>query len=145
MQPEGAHNNRGIYIMIGDSLTTAVLHRAMDGIWQREKAVAANIANHETPGYKAIKVTFEDALDRAATDVRRAGRHEGLPRRLETVKNAAIGVFQDNTFAERADSSNVNLELENIEMAKVQMQYSYLSRELTDTFTRLRYAIREGR
>ncbi|MDR1135016.1 MAG: flagellar basal body rod protein FlgB [Clostridiales Family XIII bacterium] len=131
--------------MIGDSLTTAVLQRAMDGTWQRQKAVAANIANHETPGYKAVKVTFEDALDRAAKDMRRTGSSKGLSRGLETVKNANIGVYQDKSFAERADSSNVNLELENIEMAKVQIQYSYLSRELTDTFTRLRYAVREGR
>jgi flagellar basal-body rod protein FlgB len=130
--------------MIGDSLSTAVLQRAMDGIWQRQKAVSANIANHETPGYKAVKVSFEDALDRAV----RSMKNEADPvraRNLDAVKRADIEVFQDETFSERADASNVNLELENIEMAKVQIQASYLSRQMTDTFSRLRYAVREGR
>jgi flagellar basal-body rod protein FlgB len=136
--------------MIGDSLTTAVLQRALDGTWQRQKTVAANIANHETPGYKAVKVTFEDALDGAVRRFRDGRGAEGpsagaFARRLEPVKNADIGVVQDQAFAERADASNVNLELENIEMAKAQLQYSYLARQITDVFTRLRYAAREGR
>jgi flagellar basal-body rod protein FlgB len=119
----------------------------MDGTWQREKAVAANIANHETPGYKAVKVSFEDALDRAARDMRRnaGGGADDYLSGLENIKKAGIGVFQDGTLSERADASNVNLELENIEMAKVQLQYSYLSRQISDTFSRLRYAVREGR
>ena len=132
--------------MIGDSLATAVLQRAMDGTWQRGKTVSANIANHETPGYKAFKVSFEDALKRAAENAALKARTQGgYPQSLESVRSSEIGVFQDSAFSERADASNVNLELENIEMAKFQLQYSYLSRQLTDTFSRLRYAIREGR
>jgi flagellar basal-body rod protein FlgB len=130
--------------MIGDSLTTAVLQRALDGAWQREKAVAANLANHETPGYKAIKVNFEDALDRAVRD-RAAVSGRNYMSVLESVRDTDISVYEDRTYSERADASNVNLEEENIEMAKVQLQYDYLTRQITDTFSRLRYAIREGR
>jgi flagellar basal-body rod protein FlgB len=123
------------------------LQRALDGTWQREKTVAATIANHETPGYKAVKVSFEDAIERAVQGMR--GRSQESPaerlRGLESIKQANISVFQDTTYSERADASNVNLELENVEMAKVQIQYSYLSRQMTDAFTRLRYAVREGR
>jgi flagellar basal-body rod protein FlgB len=137
--------------MIGDSLTTAVLQRALDGTWQREKTVAANIANHETPGYKAIKVEFEDALDRAVRNLKRdasvSGEKSGgsYMDALASVQNADISVHENRTYSERADASNVNLEEENIEMAKVQIQYSYLTRQITDTFSRLRYAVREGR
>ena len=132
--------------MIGDSLATAVLQRAMDGTWQRQKSVAANIANHDTPGYKAVKVDFENALKKAirAFNVKPASRSEFL-NNLDKIKDSAITVVKDQAYIERADSSNVNLEHENIEMAKVQLEYSYLSREITDIFTRLRYAIKEGR
>ena len=132
--------------MIGDSLATAVLQRAMDGTWQRQKSVAANIANHDTPGYKAVKVDFEDALKKAIREysVIPASRYDFL-NNLDKIKESAITVTKDHAYIERADSSNVNLEHENIEMAKVQLEYSYLSREITDIFTRLRYAIREGR
>jgi flagellar basal-body rod protein FlgB len=133
--------------MIGDSLTTTILQRALDGTWQREKAVAANIANHETPGYKAIKVNFEDALDRAVRDLKRRTElsSKNYLGALTSVRNADISVEESRMYSERADGNNVNLEDENIEMAKVQMQYSYLTRQVTDTFSRLRYAITEGR
>ena len=48
--------------MIGDSITAALYQKALDGTWQRQKATSNNIANSETPGYKAIKVNFEDSL-----------------------------------------------------------------------------------
>ncbi|MDR0570893.1 MAG: flagellar basal body rod protein FlgB [Clostridiales Family XIII bacterium] len=132
--------------MIGDSFGAAVLQRAMDGAWRREQAVAANIANHDTPGYKAIKVSFEDALDKAARAFGAGLRtREEIDKNLSAIKNSEIDVFQDSAFSERADASNVNLEQENIDMAKVQIQYSYLAREMTDALSRLRYAVREGR
>jgi flagellar basal-body rod protein FlgB len=133
--------------MIGDSLTTAALQRALDGTWQREKTIAANIANHETPDYKAIKVDFEAALDRAVRNLKRETVLSGgnYLKALESVKRAEISVHESRAYSERADGNNVNLEEENIEMAKVQLQYDYLSRQVTDTFSRLRYAIREGR
>jgi flagellar basal-body rod protein FlgB len=133
--------------MIGDSITIAALQRALDGTWQREKSIAANIANHETPGYKAIKVEFETALDRAVRDFRRkaAVSEGGRADALDSVKNADIRAYESRVYSERADANNVNLEEENIEMAKVQLQYSYLTRQITDTFSRLRYAVREGK
>jgi flagellar basal-body rod protein FlgB len=117
--------------MIGDSITAAILQKALDGTWQRQKAIANNIANHDTPGYKAIRVSFEDTLKRA----------------IETnnVKESKIRVYIDNSGSERADGNNVNLDLENIEMAKAQLQYQYLIRTMSDMYARLRYAVSEGK
>jgi flagellar basal-body rod protein FlgB len=133
--------------MIGDNLTTAVLQRALDGTWQRQKSVSANIANHETPGYKAIKVNFEDALDRAVRNMKRNAAVSGgsYMSALDGIKTADISAYESRVYSERADANNVNLEEENIEMAKVQIQQSYLTRQITDTFSRLRYAVSEGR
>ena len=132
--------------MIGDSVTSALLQRALDGTWQRQRAIANNIANHETPGYKAIKVSFEDSMDQ---ELRKIGSgtqtKEQITKALEDVKNSEINVFSDNSTSERADGNNVNLDLENIEMAKTQIQYQYLTRSMTDMFSRLRYAISEGK
>jgi flagellar basal-body rod protein FlgB len=135
--------------MIGDSLTTSVLQRALDGTWRRQKTIAANIANHETPGYKAVKVDFEAALDRAVRELRRDSAVSGggydYAGGLARVRDSAISVRENGAYSERADANDVNLEDENIEMAKVQLQQQYLTRQLTDTFMRLRYAVREGR
>lgn len=132
--------------MIGDSVTSALLQKALDGTWERQRAIANNIANHETPGYKAIKVSFEDSLD---SELRKIGSSsqtkEQIANALEDIKNSDINVVSDNSTSERADGNNVDLDLENIEMAKTQIQYQYLTRSMTDMFSRLRYAISEGK
>lgn len=130
--------------MIGDSITSAVLQRALDGTWQRQRAIAGNIANHETPGYKALKVTFEDSLDHEIQKLKQRMPIK-ISQELGAVRNSEIGVFTDSSTSERADGNNVNLDLENIEMAKVQFQYQYLTRSMTDMYARLRYAISEGK
>ena len=131
--------------MIGDSAVSAILQRALDGAWQKQRAITNNIANAETPGYKAIQVSFEDSLDReiqklSANMETKKEYYEGL----EEIKDSEINVFSDYSTSERADGNNVNLDSENIEMAKAQFQYSYLTRSMTDMFTRLRYAISGG-
>lgn len=132
--------------MIGDSITSAVLQRALDGTWQRQRAISNNIANHETPGYKAIKVNFEDSLGREIRKLENSiPTKEQIDESLEALKNTNINVYSDNSTSNRADGNNVDMDLENIEMARTQIQYQYLTRSMTDMFSRLRYAISEGR
>ena len=132
--------------MIGESITSAVLQRALDGTWQRQKAIASNIANQETPGYKAVKVSFEDSLMQELQNLQhRKTSKEEILRGINSVKSANINVFSNYSTSERADGNNVNLDFENIEMAKTQIQYQYLTRSMTDLFSRLRYAISEGK
>ncbi|OGO39885.1 MAG: flagellar basal-body rod protein FlgB, partial [Chloroflexi bacterium RBG_16_57_9] len=42
--------------------TNQVLHTALDGLARRQQVTANNIANAETPGFKASIVTFESQL-----------------------------------------------------------------------------------
>ena len=132
--------------MIGDSITSAILQRALDGSWQRQRAIANNIANHETPGYKAIKVDFEKSLEKEIKRLENgAPTKEKITAGIDSLKNSEINVFSDYSTSNRADGNNVDMDLENIEMAKTQIQYQYLTRSMTDMFARLRYAISEGK
>lgn len=132
--------------MIGDSITTAILQKALDGVWQRQRAIANNIANHETPGYKAVKVNFEDSLKREIRKLENSiPTKEKIAEGVAAIKNSDIDVYSNLSTSNRADGNNVDMDLENIEMAKTQIQYQYLTRSMTDMFARLRYAISEGR
>lgn len=132
--------------MIGDSLTSAILEKALDGSWQRQRAISNNIANHETPGYKAIKVSFEDSLGREIQKLDSSiPTKEKIVEGIKDINGSKIDVLSDYSTSERADGNNVNLDLENIEMAKSQIQYQYLVRSMTDMYSRLRYAISEGK
>lgn len=129
--------------MIGNDSVTAMLQKALDGTWERQKAIANNIANQETPGYKAQKVSFEDALEREMKNY--AGASDQKEQSVQGILNSEIKFYSDNSSSERLDGNNVNIESENIEMAKTQIQYQYLIRSMTDMISRLRYAVTEGR
>jgi flagellar basal-body rod protein FlgB len=45
-----------------ESVTSLALSSALDGLSMRQRAIANNIANVNTPNYKAQRVQFEDAL-----------------------------------------------------------------------------------
>ena len=44
------------------SRTSNITHLAMDGLLERQRAIGANIANVETPGYQRKEVAFESQL-----------------------------------------------------------------------------------
>lgn len=132
--------------MIGDSAMSSVLQRALDGTWQRQKAIANNIANSETPGYKAINVSFEESLQSEVQKLSgKMDSRQEFDKGLKDIKNAEIDSYSDYSTSERADGNNVNMDAENVDMAKTQIQYSYLTRSMTDMFSRLRYAVSEGK
>ena len=50
-----------------DSLSSIMVVKALDGLSTRAVATAENIANASTPGYRPLRVTFEQALKAAAS------------------------------------------------------------------------------
>lgn len=135
--------------MIGDSITAALYQKALDGTWQRQKATSNNIANSETPGYKAIKVNFEDSLKAEISKLQTTSdkNSSGFLDRMESIQSigdAKISVYQGATSS-RLDENNVDLESENIDMSKSVLQYYYLVRGVTDSYSRLKYAVNGGK
>lgn len=43
------------------------LSSGMDALWQKQQVISHNIANVETPGYKAKHVEFKEVLKRQRT------------------------------------------------------------------------------
>jgi flagellar basal-body rod protein FlgB len=123
-----------------------MMQKALDGVWQRQKAIAANIANQETPGYKAVKVSFEAELENQVKLLKTSTfTSDENQENIFAIQNSNINFMKDFSTSERADGNNVNVEAENIDMAKTQIQYQYLTRGMSDMYSRLRYAISEGR
>ncbi|MBK5244790.1 MAG: flagellar basal body rod protein FlgB [Eubacteriaceae bacterium] len=132
--------------MIGDSITTALYQKALDGTWQRQKAISNNIANAETPGYKTLKVSFEDALKSEVSKIQKnSTAANGALQNYKSISDSDISVDTVDTTTSRADGNNVDLDAENVEMSKTVLEYNYLVRGLSDTYSRLKYAIREGK
>ncbi len=110
----------------------------------RHKAIANNIANVETPGYRAIdapEADFKRALARAIEDQRRSriGIFDpkaagGLEVRFEAAHEAGVV---------KANGNNVDLEIEMGRMVKNGMLHNLSAALLAHQFGQLREAIGE--
>lgn len=120
-----------------DSVSTSLIGKDLDGLWERQRAISDNIANYETPGYKTKTVSFEDQL---RAQVSGGGRTAGdVMRGVEDVE-PVTEEKGDETF--RADGNGVDLEEQSLELARTQLNYYYSLQEISDAFARLKTAIK---
>ena len=49
-----------------DAASAILINKALDGLWTRSLVTAQNVANAGTAGYRPMRVSFEEALQRAA-------------------------------------------------------------------------------
>lgn len=89
-----------------DPLSTLVVQRALDGLSVRYAALAENIANANSPGYRPIRVTFEESLRAAARQGPDAVR--GVTPRTEHQPQPAFGseMRLDLELAGAAETAN---------------------------------------
>jgi flagellar basal-body rod protein FlgB len=83
----------------------------------REKAIASNMANVDTPGYRARDINFESEMTRAMNEV---------PMKLADGSEVQLHpvIRQVQGLMERPDGNDVNLDREGLLMAETQLQYS---------------------
>lgn len=77
-------------------ITSALLVKALDGLSVRAQATANNIANSGSPGFRAQRVTFEEALAAAVRSGRPAA---SVAPRIETAEAGAGAVRVDLELA----------------------------------------------
>jgi flagellar basal-body rod protein FlgB len=109
-----------------DDVTSVALHSALSGLALRQRVIADNIANINTPGYHAKKVQFESALAGAVTDGT-GGAAATVERSLEPT---------------RLDGNNVNLDEETLSNVDTGLRYQLMLRAVDSKFGLLRDALR---
>ena len=123
-----------------------VLERGLDIAVTRHKVISSNIANEETPGYKAREVNFQKELLKklgpATLDMARtnsAHLNAGNP----GAKGIEIKI--DRTSAEGIDGNSVSLEKEMVKMAENKLMHDAAMTLLSKKFEGLKSAIIGGR
>jgi flagellar basal-body rod protein FlgB len=92
--------------------TQLALERTIQGAEQRHQALAANLANAETPGYQRVDVDFHGALAAAMQPSR------GAAEIRSSLQAAAFAPQADTTAgATRADGSSVDVDAESAKLA----------------------------
>ena len=116
-----------------------VLGKAADASWRRNDILANNIANADTPGFKRKDVQFETYLKNAVA---------GTDSLNETVANIDLIELNCTTYTDQAnlsyryDGNNVDINTENVELAKNQLKYYTLMNSMSQEFSRLKSALR---
>ncbi|KQS17307.1 flagellar basal body protein [Frigoribacterium sp. Leaf186] len=109
-----------------ESVTQAALQSALDGLSLRQKTIAANIANVNTPNYTAKRVQFEEALGRSVA--------------------AGSGAVQASTSRSleptRLDGNNVNLDTETLSNVDTVLRYQFATQAMNSELTAVRAAFR---
>ena len=134
---ENAMFTSGVYDYIN------VLGKAADGAWARNEAIANNIANVDTPGYKRQDVSFETELQHAL----KASKYTSLD---EKVKDANQHLRRLNpraytdipNWSYRMDKNNVDIDTENVELASNQIKYNGITNSIDNEFKNLKTVIK---
>jgi len=119
---------------------SAALERSMDAMWLRQQLVMNNIANQDTPGYRAQRLDFASRLREARTNV---SVHHA--RRNEAFANARMRVVEDTTNTIRADGNNVDIDREFIEQTRINLHWSTAIRRISGHYQTIQTAITGGR
>jgi flagellar basal-body rod protein FlgB len=134
--------------MLGEILfskgSRAAVLKSLDASMLRQRAIANNIANATTPGYRRVEVSFEDqlrqALDRTRIQgARTSDKHLKLGRpNLDEIGPRAYRPV-DGTLP--SGVNNVDIDTEMAKLAENQITYNYGVRFMRGSFRKLNAAI----
>lgn len=122
-----------------------ILTRALSASSLRQKVIAHNLANFNTPGFKGYTVRFEEELARAQ-DRKIMPLRCTHCRHLGSEPDSIVpAVKTDRSAARRVDGNNVDLEGEMVALVTNQIRYNTYVQQVNNRFSRWRYVINEGR
>jgi flagellar basal-body rod protein FlgB len=102
-----------------DDIASVSITTALSGLSAEQRAIANNIANIETPNYRATHVSFQDSLASAISG--------GDPADTQFTT-------QISTETPGQNGNNVDLDTETVDATKTQMQYQLMSTAMTNKF-----------
>jgi len=115
--------------VLGDDRVEGVLHTALAGLSLRQDVIADNVANIDTPGFRARSVAFEDSL-------RAAVARGGVP-----AQGVALTATPTLTPV-GPNGNNVDLRKETMAAMQTVFQYQTVTRAVTDRLALVRTAAR---
>ena len=125
---------------ISDSALLAALRRQMTVATARQLATTGNLANLDTPGYKAKEVTFDQALGDRLLPL-----NSTYPTHLGGGAPGRVTVRETPNLEERRDGNNVQLDRELMNMNQAAGDFAAAQTALAAKFRLVRDALNESR
>lgn len=119
--------------------TLSLASKALDFLWKKESVLSNNLANVETPGYKAEYITFEEELKKQLESAAESGNAGDIRQAIQT---SSYRIHESTEASTRADGNNVNADVELMELTKTAFWYQYLLSSVNSDITRLTTVIK---
>jgi flagellar basal-body rod protein FlgB len=111
-----------------DSVTINALSSGLDGLAARQRAIADNVANINTPNYRARVVSFENALASS----------------VASGSGSVAATESRSTDATNVNGNNVNLDRETLSNIETLLRYQFASRAVGADFDATRAALKSA-
>ncbi|MFJ7933134.1 flagellar basal body rod protein FlgB [Sporosarcina sp. NPDC096371] len=124
--------------------TISHLERGLDFSATKGKAISQNIANVDTPNYKAKNVSFQEIFADVKTKSLEAYRTDNRHIDFSSV-GGSVGTFNYSNLRYRHDGNGVDMDKEQADLAANQIYYNALVDRINGKFSSLQNVIKGGR
>jgi flagellar basal-body rod protein FlgB len=131
-------------VLFGKDGNLELAKRALDAGTLRQRVIASNLANAETPGYRSQEVAFEELLTQEQQSL---DLHATQPGHLKSGPTAPVPQPLVRPRGGEADASGVNdvsVEREMTELTENTIHFQAMSQLLANQYKAVRDAIRPG-
>src|SRR3954447_25767192 len=134
---------------INDTKNDRLIKTALEGLTARQRTIADNVANVDTPEFKASRVSFEMALKQAQGTVDQPLKMFKVEHGVDTPGEAAAdvkpAVMQETDLGRRNDGNNVDIDREMLELSDTNVRFNALIQVMGSKLSNLKYVINDGR
>ncbi len=114
-----------------DTNAFRVTEQGLSVLWQKQQIISENISNADTPDYNCKYLDFAGILKDKL-------RSNGT---VDVELNLVQRLYIDRATDDQADGNNVDSDIQQAELAKVQIQYDALINSMNGQFSRVRTAM----
>lgn len=114
------------------------LEPRVDFTWKRHKVILSNIANADTPNYKAKDLEFKEEVDRISLKTTN-------PKHIKPIGSEGFRVVNVNRGLVGNDRNNVSVEEEMAKLTQNRLAYEVYMKMISGNIDKLNNVIRGGR
>jgi len=108
-----------------------MMEKSMGFLWTKQAALLDNVANVETPNYKAKVVTFEESLRNRLEGVARNTNDKSFRKNVRNVLDSEqVNVFEAEEMT-RMDDNGVNITEQMTEVVRNSYQLQYVMQSIS--------------
>lgn len=124
--------------MLFNSLDFKAMEASLNALNTKQQVITQNLANIDTPGYKAQEVSFEDMLNKNIDERMERNKDGSVDYAFKTTVKST-----ENTYF-NTDGNNVDTDKESLELYSAYLQSSYIIQKMNSTIGNYRYVMTQA-